>query len=86
MLYFGIGALLLAGAVAAPPALGQELPASAARARVVQTCQAEARRFCPAGEDGAQVGRNTVICLRPFRTSLSLPCRAAVNAALRPGP
>ncbi len=48
--------------------------------RVAKACQAEAERFCPyLGEDAMPQDR--YICLRPYKTSASLGCRSAINAA-----
>lgn len=72
------------------PALAQDEPApappsAAALKRVARSCTADAARFCPAllGRPGAASPRSQAICLRPYRTSLALGCRAAVTAVLR---
>ena len=81
---FGIS-LTIFGAIgpASSPVHGLEpVAAVAAGSAVLQSCKQEIERFCtdPSGSQ-AQAGRNAAICLRPFRTSLSLRCRAAVTAA-----
>lgn len=57
-------------------------PAAAALRRVAKSCKAETERFCPA-LTGTPSPRSQAICLRPYRTSLSLGCRGAVNAVIR---
>ncbi len=53
------------------------------RADLSRVCALPLQRFCPALADSPPQRRNQVICLRPYRTSLPLPCRNAVTAALR---
>lgn len=55
----------------APPARAQ-----GAAAGVSEACRAEIPRLCPESPQG----RSAAICLKPFKTSLSLPCRKAVRA------
>ncbi len=56
---------------------------AAALRRVTSSCRAETLRFCPALAQAAPTPRNQAICLRPYKTSLSLGCRSAVNAVIR---
>ena len=50
--------------------------------RVTTLCQPELARFCPALEPSA-IPRNQAICLKSYKTNLSLGCRHAVNAVTR---
>lgn len=69
--------------------LAYTMPAAAqstrttAYAQVGKACAPEVRRFCPALDGTAPQPRNQAICLKPYRTSLSLSCRRAVTAAFR---
>lgn len=54
-----------------------------AMSRLASACPEDVERFCPYLEAEAG-GREQLICLRPYRSSLSLGCRTAVNAALQP--
>lgn len=58
-------------------------PTFRAYQRVGKSCVSEARRFCPAADPAAPQPRAMAICLRPYRASLSLACRGAVNAVSR---
>ncbi len=40
-------------------------------------------RFCPDLSETPGQTRNQLICLKPYRTSLSQNCRSTVNAALK---
>ncbi len=51
------------------------------RAVIEKTCARDLERFCPELANTGQL-RNQVICLKPYRLDLSLPCRRAVTAAL----
>ena len=65
------------GAVAA-----QEFAAPKGRPIVLdKTCAPAFARFCPELAETHRL-RDQVICLKPYRLSLSLPCRRAVTAAL----
>jgi hypothetical protein len=55
---------------------------SRALRRVTTSCQPELARFCPALEPSA-IPRNQAICLKSYKTNLSLGCRHAVNAVTR---
>lgn len=44
-------------------------------------CGAAVQRFCPALAAAPGQTRNEVICLRPYRSSLSFTCRRAVDSA-----
>ena len=76
------------GAVAGPPAAAAD-PDEVARAhavalrRVPRSCKAEVVRFCPSLPEGARP-RDQAICLKYYKTSLSLGCRGAVTAATAP--
>ncbi len=52
----------------------------AATAAVPTACQADLVRLCPEIDAPARQARSAAICLKPFKTSLSLPCRKAVRA------
>ena len=69
------GALGATAACAQAPAPS---PAAALR-RVATTCKGEVVRFCPALRDSVSA-RDMLICLRPYRSDLSLGCRGAINA------
>lgn len=49
--------------------------------QVTKSCAVETRRFCPALDPAAPQPRGTVICLKPYKSSLSQACRRAVKAA-----
>lgn len=48
--------------------------------RVGAMCKAETQRLCPALAGTTAGPRDQLICLRPYRTSLSFNCRSAINA------
>ncbi len=54
----------------------------AALRQVSAVCAGEIARFCPELSDPVSP-RNQVICLKPFKSDLSLACRGTVNAAGR---
>ena len=56
---------------------------TAAYAQVGKVCVSEVRRFCPALDGAAPQPRNQAICLKPYRSSLSLSCRRAVTATIQ---
>ena len=71
------------------PALAFEATPSSDRTKAYATigrnCAAEAQRFCAQPGGGAPLPHNTAICLRPYMSSLSLQCRAALRStALQP--
>lgn len=78
----GMAALLfglpLAGAHARS---GDEGSMSHAHRQVAQSCVTEYKRLCPAAELTGLRPRAMVLCLKPYKLSLSLGCRRAVNAA-----
>jgi hypothetical protein len=95
----GLAAILLAAAIAVPagPVRAQarldssstagaddsQQPSSAAALRGVTTsCKDETERFCPALEP-SPLPRDAAICLKYYKTSLSLSCRGAVNGVTR---
>jgi hypothetical protein len=68
--------------MAAQPAQAQSTAPSQSRdANVLRACKTESRAYCPR-DDGApsRSGRNTAICLKSMRSSLSPPCRRAVKS------
>jgi hypothetical protein len=94
-----LAAILLAAAIAvpagqvcaqarldSPPATSgdeSQPPSSAAALRSVTTsCKDETARFCPALEP-SPLPRDAAICLKYYKTSLSLGCRGAVNGVTR---
>lgn len=87
VLPFGNTRWVLVALVLASPGLARAqeaapgTPAAALR-RVAASCKAETERFCPALA-GTASPRSQAICLRPYRISLSLPCRGAVNSVIR---
>src|ERR1700682_1399608 len=69
-----------AGAQASPDT---QLPTSqAALRRVAESCHAETQHFCPTLQP-SPTPRDEAICLKYYKTSLSLGCRSAVNAVTR---
>ncbi len=76
--------LVLAGLATLVPLAGtaraQTPSRAAAYAAVAKACMPEARRFCASLDEAAPQPRGMVICLRPYKSSLSLSCRQAVNA------
>ncbi len=78
----GLGVAVLVGMAAWQAAA--QTPDSQSRAHALRavslSCQAEVRRYCPA--DLGAGARNAVICLKDFRSNLSLGCRHAVVGAL----
>ena len=75
-----VGALLLASMA---PALAYEATPSSDRtkafAAVSRNCADEARRYCAATSTGLPEPHGAAICLRPYMSSLSLQCRAALR-------
>ena len=69
-----------AGAQTQPDA--QPQTSQAALRRVAETCQAETQQFCPALQP-SPTPRDEAICLKYYKTSLSLGCRSAINAVTR---
>ena len=62
----------------APPAPTPE----SLRHRVSASCGGDVARFCPE-LSGTASPQNQLICLRPYKSDLSLGCRGAVKAASR---
>ncbi len=60
-------------------ALGEPAPRAAARP-LGKTCAAEIIRFCPSISETPLAARSQAICLKPYKSSLSLGCRRAVKA------
>ena len=81
--------ILIAAAMAMPSvvqsATAEEPPqlAPAKYRHVVQACAVEASRFCSLNGRSSNLGRDQTYCLKPHRSDLSLPCRGAVNTALK---
>lgn len=78
--------LAAACAILGQPAYAQSDPAPGAGGlrRITGACRAETARFCPALAGSVPTPRNQLICLRPYKSSLSLGCRSAVAALTRP--
>lgn len=55
-------------------------PTPRAYQQVGRSCAAEYRRLCPAAELAGPQPRAMVMCLKPYKTSLSLGCRRAIGA------
>ena len=72
----------LASLCAASPANAQSTTRMAAYAQVGKTCVAETKRLCPSLDTATAQPRNQAICLKPYRSSLSLACRRAVMSAM----
>lgn len=71
-------AVALAGIAWCVPSQARAATGGADRAAAVpRACVPEIARFCPGV--GETSGRSAAICLKPFKTSLSLPCRKAVR-------
>lgn len=60
----------------------QQPSSAAALRRVTTSCKDETARFCPALEP-SPLPRDAAICLKYYKTSLSLGCRGAVNGVTR---
>ena len=74
---------IIFAAAAGSPAVAQAIPLRHAKPIEIQrSCAREIQRFCP-DLAGTGQSRNQVICLKPFRIDLALPCHRAINAALR---
>lgn len=65
----------------AGPAWAQDASRAGAYASVAKSCVPEARRLCPSLDAVTPQPRGMTICLRPYKSSLSLPCRQAIKAA-----
>jgi hypothetical protein len=65
----------------ASPVWAQQASRTGAYAGVAKSCVPEARRLCPSLDAVSPQPRGMVICLRPYKSSLSLSCRQAVKAA-----
>lgn len=77
--------VLTAACALATPSLAAE-PATPAAHRaamhaVALSCTEDYPRFCPDQGTSEITARDQLICLKPFKTDLSLPCRKAVTAA-----
>jgi Tfp pilus assembly protein PilE len=60
----------------------QPQTSQAALRRVAESCQAETQHFCPTLQP-SPTPRDEAICLKYYKTSLSLGCRGAINAVTR---
>lgn len=73
-------------ALSANAACAQDVPTPdakpARRMKLDGVCAPALERFCPALAQTPGQTRNQVICLKPYRSSLSLSCRSAVTAAM----
>ena len=83
LLLAGLAALPLASFPQGNPARAQYVRRTAGYASVAKSCLPEARRLCPSLDASAPQPRGMAICLRPYKSSLSLPCRHAVQAVSR---
>ena len=73
-------ALLLTGV--APASAYEATPSNdrtKAYAAVGRNCADEARRFCAPTSTGLPEPHGAAVCLRPYMSSLSLQCRAALR-------
>jgi hypothetical protein len=61
----------------------QNPPARALDRKVAENCATEIVQFCPSVTGNEDTGRDAAICLKPYRSSLSLPCRHAVQAIFK---
>lgn len=66
--------------ILAGPAWTQAADRTASYAAIAKSCVAETQRLCPALATGLPQPRSQAICLRPYKTSLSLSCRRAIKA------
>lgn len=77
-------ALTCIAAVALAGSAGAQAPRpsrAAAAAAVPKACKPEIERFCTeVGATAAPQPRTAALCLKPFKSSLSLSCRRAVRA------
>ena len=62
-------------------ATGDQTTSEAKLKRVALACTGDYPRFCPASETGRVNGRDQFICLKYFKTDVSLNCRRALTAA-----
>jgi hypothetical protein len=60
----------------------QPQSSQAAFRRVAESCHAETLQFCPTLQP-SPTPRDEAICLKYYKTSLSLGCRSAINAVTR---
>lgn len=67
----------------APAAPRTPAETRAALRRVETSCTAEYAKYCPMPASGVVAGRDQVICLKSFKSSLAIACRRAVVAASR---
>ena len=75
------GAALLAGILlVAGTSHADDTSARLFKRKVLLTCAAEIDQYCGELPDSRSTGRNAAICLKPYRYSLSLPCRRVVRA------
>ena len=65
----------------AGPAWAQQASHTGAYAAIAKSCVPESRRFCPSLDANTPQPRGMAICLRPYKSSLSLSCRQAIKAA-----
>jgi len=82
---YRIGTLLLLAAtlsVAPKPTFAQEPERARRYDQVVKRCARDAERLCPWLDPATRQPRNEVMCLRPYRATVSLGCRRALRAIL----
>ncbi len=79
----GWGALAIGlGVLPARAQWEPQTPAPVRKVDIGLACAPAIERLCPALANAAPQPRNAAICLKPYRTSLTLPCRSAVSALL----
>jgi hypothetical protein len=82
---FPVGAQAQADSSESPPAaIPAPVPKPQTMGRLVMSsCAADYARFCPGPADRLVNPREEVLCLKYFKSDLSLSCRRAVNAFSR---
>ena len=78
IVFHAVGAASAQMLQGAPPAPTPE----SLRLRVSASCGGDVARFCPE-LSATPSPQNQLICLRPYKSDLSLGCRGAVKAASR---
>lgn len=83
-----IGRTAILGIVLALPAFAQEAataPVKPPRVKLLRdvtaSCKVDYQRFCPTSRTGRISGGDEVLCLKFYRSDLSLGCRHAISAA-----
>jgi hypothetical protein len=78
-----IAGILLGASAGQAQDQAQNPPARALDRKVAENCAAEIVQYCPSVAEAEDTGRDAAICLKPYRSSLSLPCRHAVQAVFK---